>query len=294
MSKRVTFLFGAGAEIPLGMPTGGRFALDVISGAHDQRIRDRLERDRNASGQRSRSTRETQRDDMELEYRKWLAADIPGRQIRAPGKQELRSIFHSTIENRTDDLLRIIQDIDAIIEESGAAHYGLRNAETIPLGIQPEAELERHLRPLNESYWLPRIIGLITQEGTEQATAELGWQVVRMFVRLALAGVGHHVSARMGTVAFTNDQVQEKVGQQLGQIFQLNLPALNPAAFEEAASAAKEQAADHVDPNDLKYLFRAILINTVARVVDYQHLIEHFIPSIYDPRSNWTRFNKAA
>lgn len=98
MSK-LGFLFGAGAEIDYGLPTGGKFALDIfrqdvsISKKEFLQMRDLI-------------------DDSTVYAGEWLPEDYKTRSVSSYGKSVIENIIKDTLEHKRERVIRRLNDFD--------------------------------------------------------------------------------------------------------------------------------------------------------------------------------------
>ena len=116
--NQTVFLFGAGAEVPMGMPSGGRFALDVISSRYDGDIKATLKGAVQAVRDAIRQEPLAYRD-----YSEWSGiGKRRANSVNAPDSRDQKSIFVSTIENSRQTILQTIQECDEAITGACATH----------------------------------------------------------------------------------------------------------------------------------------------------------------------------
>ena len=100
MSEKVVFLFGAGAEVPYGLPNGGEFALEIfrLIGEEDKiSLRDEIKKVNPASHQAA-----------------WFPKDYPKNRIHVFGKTNFDSIISSTLEMKRDIVIYTLLNFDDI------------------------------------------------------------------------------------------------------------------------------------------------------------------------------------
>lgn len=99
MSK-VSLFFGAGAEIGYGLPSGGKFALDIfrMDVAEDKKL--------------LRGTRE--KINKRSNYAKnWLPQDYEKKPISSFGRTQYESLVKSSLEYKRFDIIRYLSEFDS-------------------------------------------------------------------------------------------------------------------------------------------------------------------------------------
>ena len=103
--SKVGFLFGAGAEISYGMPSGEKFALDIFRHS-TQNSKDKLRDMITAINKRS-------------DYAAYgLPKDFDRKNISAYGKAVYRGIIKDTIRNNKEKIIDNLNDFDTLAEKA--------------------------------------------------------------------------------------------------------------------------------------------------------------------------------
>lgn len=100
-SIKIGFFFGAGAEISYGMPSGGKFAIDIFKksvDSHKKQLKDDLSKI-DISGAYARN---------------WLPLDVKNKPVYAFGKSEFSSLLQSSIEYNSEDIYKKLSQLDEI------------------------------------------------------------------------------------------------------------------------------------------------------------------------------------
>lgn len=95
------FLFGAGAEIGYGLPSGGLFALDIFR--HDTT--------------ESKQEFKNMRENVELTTayaNQWLPSDFRTKNISSFGKSVFQNIIRDTVEHNREAIIAKLNDFDEI------------------------------------------------------------------------------------------------------------------------------------------------------------------------------------
>lgn len=135
--KNIGFLFGAGAEISYGMPSGGKFALDIFRQPSEP------------SKQILRNMRDNV--DKGSSYASnWLPEDYDKKNISSYGKHVFDTIIRDTIGNNRDKIINKINNFDKLAEKA-AENISFQSSET---GVESldaliESDLGRKMTEVN-------------------------------------------------------------------------------------------------------------------------------------------------
>ena len=121
---RYGFLFGAGAEVGYGLPSGGKFALDIFR------------QDTTESKKEFKSMRDSV-DSTTTYASNWLPRDYIGRSISSFGKSVFQNIIKDTVEHKRS---HIVQKLNAFDETARKAADKLQKE-----GIDSKEVMERLL-----------------------------------------------------------------------------------------------------------------------------------------------------
>ena len=96
----VGFMFGAGAEVGYGLPTGGDFALNIFR-QDSAESKEAFRKQRASIDPRSR-------------YAQWLPDDYMVKNISMFRKKAYEDIIRSTVEQNRDSIVNRLNDMDAL------------------------------------------------------------------------------------------------------------------------------------------------------------------------------------
>lgn len=98
---KIGFLFGAGAEIGYGLPTGGKFALEIFR-QDTSMIKEEFKRQREKI------------DGSTYYAATWLPDDYKTKSVTSFGKTVFETIIRDTIEHNRDEIIRRLNNFDEI------------------------------------------------------------------------------------------------------------------------------------------------------------------------------------
>lgn len=100
---KLGFFFGAGAEIGYGLPSGGKFAIDLFRQDVSNEKRELREQLGNIDARTNYAT-------------SWLPDSFATQRIHAFGKNEFTALIESSIEYRKGEIIRRLNDFDGEVE----------------------------------------------------------------------------------------------------------------------------------------------------------------------------------
>lgn len=145
---KVAFFFGAGAEAPYGLPSGGEFALEIFRtiGAKDkQLLRNEIAQVESTSHQAS-----------------WLPQGYMNNRVTVFGKTNFDSIIASTLEMRRGQVVKALTRFDEVAEVAKAQfkELGVPIDDVLTeLGCKPGSVQYAGLIKLNEKLGVENIEG---------------------------------------------------------------------------------------------------------------------------------------
>jgi hypothetical protein len=276
--NRPVILFGAGAEVPFKMPLGGEFALQVVSSGMNNEIWDAIVNDINTT--RTAVMTGIQQEKLGWEaYKKWLGDLLDGGIVRrGPSTQELKEIFRSTVSENRQKILRIIASVDVTLQDAGYADTAFVAAQSVPLQAEVPAAFGNVMEPLNQSELIAQITGWALN--ANNGLAEPVWHLLRMFIELAYAAGGQEAVRQLRGAKFGNPAVVQHVGVNLDGIVQIDFGTLGIDALNYAVDLSNKEEADEI----AEFCFRVIR-RVVSDIIDYQVLIEKYLPALYRPEA---------
>jgi hypothetical protein len=296
---KVAFFFGAGAEAPYGLPTGGEFALEIFRtiGAEDKEtIKKEIRKISSTSHQAA-----------------WLPDGYANNRVTVFGKTNFDSIISSTLEMRRNSV------IDAILDFDTAADQAKRQFESLgikiddvltSLGCKPGSEqyssvikLNSRLRSTNVddffgSTYFSVLAHLIRNKKFSDSTAEDASILARSFVEILIGALGQDLVHSLNNGIFESAPDDLPFLDDIGGIFNLDyrkvgLDALtfilSKQPFSERKAKLNPRMADAKIAIEFYLRVAERIYSTVA---DYQGLVDSHYRYLYQPRKEWAKFCK--
>jgi hypothetical protein len=287
---KIAMFFGAGAEQCYGLPSGGKFALDLF--------RTPVEPDRQAFREQLQRI-----DNTSLYATKWLPDGYLTKRLHVFGKGEFEGLIASSLEYRRSNILDYLDNFDKniskllnqgpISEELVRCKFyestGLEiGAFSYSQAVKLNAKLADRVN-LFESEFFSAFLKLLEQNpGHKQLK-----RVIRALLELLVGAFGQQLVSRLNEELFEAAPESLSVFDDLSGIFSLNYRSAGQTGME----VVLEDDPVKPDPNAsilelFVYLGRAILEDIYAGALDYQSLIDSHFRYLYSPRAEWAKFTR--
>lgn len=289
---KIALFFGAGAEIAYGLPSGGKFALDLFRTsveADKQAFRAQLERIDNTSSYAT----------------KWLPDNYRQKRIHVFGRSDFEGIVASSMEYRREEILGYLERFDActsglltrwtLSEETVRRRYREEHGAeigdiTYGQAIRLNSRLAESVRLFESDYFSAMLKTLEAHPGHRGLH-----RAVRALLELLVGACGQRLVARLNEELFEEAPEQLSVFDDLAGIFSLDYRQAGQTGLEIALEQQNLLlTADSPLPDIMAELGRALLEDLFARVLDYQALIDSHFRYLYNPRAHWAKFTRIA
>lgn len=288
---RLGFFFGAGAEVGYGLPSGGKFAIDLFRqdvSLHKQGLREQLQQ----INERTNYATD------------WLPDRYRTQRIHAFGKNEFTSLIESSIEYRKAEIIRRLNDFDAeadraMIDLGIERDLILRRYEEV-VGRQYGEELYAHAVRMN-----PLIANEVRLFGTEFYSALLDGirrggdngdlqRYAASFLQLLVGAHGQDLVQRLNQELFEAAPDDIPIFDDISGMFRLEFSRAGLTALELLLEERRTfQTGDEAPLNDLLCaVAQQVLENIFTTVLDYQSLIDSHFRYLYSPKTEWAKFTK--
>lgn len=286
------FLFGAGAEIGYGLPSGGKFALDIFR--HDV--------------SESKKAFREMRDgvDNTTNYASfWLPKGFKEKNISSFGKTVFQNIIRDTVEHNRKRIIERINRFDDIAKEEAAAMKGE--------GIDVDAAIETLLGRELDNIHMGQTIAFIEEfkEGNELFNSsyfsallllykdksildddrrrELG-KILLSIIQLHVGALSETLSRKINDGLFDKKDDEIDLFDDIGEIIQLNYSSSGLAGMEYLLDQKSADISDN--KGKCLRLAQRIIESLYAVVLDYKSLIDANWHYLYSPATDWAKFCK--
>lgn len=286
--KKLGLFFGAGAEIGYGLPSGGRFALEIfqVDSGPDKELFSEL----------------VSKIEPTSNYAKWLPEGYATKRVWTFGKREYRYLVESTLEQRKADLIQRLDDFDSIATQclASAKFDEQEIVEAVEELVDAEigASSFSHVVKLNqalgantrlfESDYFSTLLQIVSQH--KEATRLR--MVVLAVVQLLVAAHGHSLVNTLTHELFTKLPDDLDFLDEVSAVFQLDLKDVGAKSLEVLL---ENPPTSSDEPLGLVTDFAVeILAELMASALDYQALIDEYFRYLFNPRAHWAKFTRIA
>lgn len=295
--KSLALFFGAGAECSYGLPSGGKFALDIF---RMDTVKDKEVLKKQISDI-----------DLESRYAKWLPDDIQSKKLSAFTRGQYDSLVKGSLENKRTQILDYLQhfddnvevinnklhnkniEIDDILEKLLGESLG---EHTYGKEIKLNHIFDSGFNELFSSEYFSALLGLMQVKEISYKLKDTLKNVIRAILELLIGSVGEELTHRLNDGIFEKSPESIDLFDDLGSIFTLDYKNTGMKGLELLIDAEdisiEELIADKDDENSVIKFCYLILEDIYSRALDYQTLIDMNWRYIYNPQTDWGKFSK--
>lgn len=287
--EKVGFLFGAGAEIAYGMPSGGKFALDIFRQNTDN------------AKEIFRSMRD-QIDNSTLYASKWLPENYQNNKIHVFGERVYDTIIKDTVGNNRERVIEKINNFDSVAE---AAIKVVNSELDIDLSKIIERDLGRTVENINinqklkyskffdegNNLFANNYFAVLLEyykvylEDKSDEKKELG-EIIKAVFQLQLGAMSEKISRTLEDNIFEKDELELDIFDDLGGSLNVNYEAAGVKGLE---LLAQEKAWKDDNHPIIKFAYE-IIEWIYSDVLDYKSLIDSNWHYLYNPYTEWAKF----
>ena len=296
---KVAFFFGAGAEAPYGLPSGGEFALEIFRtiGTEDKKsLKHEISKIKSTSHQAS-----------------WLPKDYTTNRVTVFGKTNFDSIISSTLEMRRNEVIKELISFDEAAEIAKAQFLklGVSIDEVLTgLGCKPGSEQYSNEIRLNKSLdsanldgffgstYFSTLAHLLRYDGFDANHVEDASTLARSFVEILIGALGQDLVHSLNNGIFEAAPDDLPFLDDIGGIFNLDyrkvgLDALAFILAKKPFSIRKSDIGKDSPHQALAVEFYLRIAELIySTVVDYQSLVDSHYRYLYQPKKEWAKFCK--
>lgn len=289
---KIGFLFGAGAEISYGMPSGGQFALDIFRYPTENsknELRKMIKNIDKASNYAAQG----------------LPNNFDTKNISAYGKKVFKNIIKDTIRNNKDKIISNLNDFDSLAEE--AAKYvdiDVENddpldtldkcierdlGENININQQLEyTDLFKNGNALfSNKYFAALLLYYKNYKFSNSEEKILLGKLIKSLFQLQIGALSLNVSTKVEDSVFEKDDLQLDIFDDLGGSLNVNYET----AGVEGLDLLSEQKFKEIKHPIVKLAYK-ISENMYSGVLNYKSLIDSNWQYLYSPKNEWAKFSK--
>lgn len=294
MSKlKIAFFFGAGAEVPYGLPAGGQFALDIFRSATKEvkeQFKQHVERLRVSD---------------DSEYRKWLVGNGKTKNTFQFGTKDYESIVRSTLEHHRQAIIEYLDDFDrhakSILSSSKQSFHTLPDAVSEAMTSNSDKGTISINKRLSESanffetaYFSAFARAWDVQQTEQEKSTKYDLaKIVRALVGLYVGSLGHELVSQLNEQVIHDSRDWELLHWEDG-LFSIDIQQVVSSSIRLILEHDQEsQKEDTPTFASTMYAFGiAMLEDIVSRFLNYESLIDEYYRYLYSPTANWAKFTK--
>lgn len=287
---KLSFLFGAGAEIGYGLPSGGKFALDIFR-QNPISVKDEFKKMRD-----------------EIDYTTtyagtWLPEDYREKNVSSFGKSVFETIIKDTIEHNKERIIQRLNKFDEIAE------YECERIKEQDIKRFIEKELGRSISDCNminsisfidylgkgnklfSSNWFSALMLLYINRDdlNDSAHYELRKMLISI-LELQMGALSADFAKHFNDGIFKRKDDRIDFLDDIGEVFKLNYKSAGLSGLEYIMDNKTIQITDI--QSAIVIFARNIVENVYSTVLDYKTLIDSNWHYLYCPRDEWAKFCK--
>lgn len=294
---KIGFLFGAGAEVPYDMPSGGSFALDIF-------------RVNTTQAKNEFKNMRSEIDSTTAYATEWLPQNYESKSIFTFGKPVFESLIKDTVEHNREKIIKIVVDLDKIglrlVKEYRKAPFCLdvdasivnilkKDVKNIKLSnqLQFKDAFEEGNKLFQSNYFSAMLMIYKKMDSDPQKKRELG-KIITSILQLLLGALGEKVARQINDSPFAKKDDDIDLFDDLGELFQLNYSFAGVIGLNYLFEKDNEDEQLSLD-NDIDVIvnFAGKLLEKIfSNVLDYKTLIDTYWHYLYCPNSEWSKFCK--
>lgn len=286
------FLFGAGAEVGYGLPSGGKFALDIFR--HDV--------------SESKKAFKEMRDNVDYTTRYasyWLPDGFRDKNISSFGKTVFQNIIKDTVEHNRENIIKRINNFDEVAKSEASA----MKRDNIDIDALLEKLIGRELdnvhmgqtisfidefkqgNDLFDSSYFSALLMVYKDKTiiTGEQRVEFG-KILLSIIQLHVGALSESLSRRINDGLFAKKDDEIDIFDDIGEIIQLNYPSSGLSGMEYLLD--QREADISTDAGKCLRFAQKIIEAIYAVVLDYKTLIDANWHYLYSPSTDWAKFCK--
>lgn len=292
--KKIALFFGAGAECSYGLPSGGKFALDIFR--------------MNTTKDKEVLKNQLLEVDSQSRYAKWLPDDFKSKKLTAFTKGQYDSIVKGSLENKRTHILEYLKDFDTNVgyivesfEKEGIdIDQSFENILGIAIGefnygkeIKLNNLFENDFNALFVSEYFSGLLKSIQLEKVSNNFKKNIRSITRAILELLIGSLGEELTHRLNDGIFEKSPDSIDLFDDLGAIFTLDYKNTGMRGLELLIESDDIDLLNLEDDEQVIIKFGLYILEDIySKALDYQTLIDINWRYIYNPQTDWGRFSK--
>ncbi|MCE5322428.1 hypothetical protein LLG46_03815 [bacterium] len=287
---KVGLFFGAGAEVCYGLPSGGKFALDLF--------RANVDKEKTKLRNNIKSVNK-----LSVYANKWLPNDFDVKRIHAFGRSDFASLLQSIMEYRRYDIIKFLDEFDIQAErvlqswdiskaELNQIFKSLIGEDIGDVIYDQKVSLSTQLGA-NTDLFKSEYFSALLEVLKNRPESELLTRSLRAFLQLLIGCHGQNLASGLNQALFAKAPNDLPIFDDIGGVFRIDLSCAGLTALE---LVLEEEAHTVSSSSSMESIFgefaRKMLEVLLERHLNYQALIDEHFRYLYDPRAEWAKFTK--
>jgi len=290
---KIGFLFGAGAEVGYGLPSGGKFALEIFR-QDTTKIKEAFKEQREKI------------DGSTYYAANWLPDDYKIKSVSSFGKTVFEAIIRDTIEHNRDKIIAELNNFDNIAraEERKLVNSYSKTYSQIVLeqlgttlkncNMKHEISFIEYFNEGNkifESNYFSSLLKLYKTPGIfDDNTKNEIRKIILAIFQLQIGALSENLTRKINDGIFKDKDDEIDLLDDIGDIIQLNSQSTGLAGLEYVMENKKVELKS--DADFILNFARNVIESIYASVLDYKSLIDSNWHYLYCPKNEWAKFCK--
>lgn len=284
------FFFGAGAEIGYGLPSGGKFAIDLFR--------------QDVSSLKTEFRKQLREiNNLSVYATSWLPDKFSTQRIHAFGKNEFTNLIESSIEYRKKEIIRRLNDFDnegdqalkelglekqKLIDLFNAKMASIYGEELYSTAVQMNPLLANDVKLFGTELYSAVLAIISSPENTANLQRYAG-----AFLQLLVGAHGQDLVQRLNQELFESAPDNIPIFDDISGMFKLEFNRAGFTALELLLDKQQEYDVENGTLADfMSAICQKILENLFTTVLDYQSLIDNHFRYLFSPKTEWAKFSK--
>lgn len=287
------FLFGAGAEVGYGLPSGGMFALDIFR----------------YDSTESKKLFKEMRDGVDLSYpyaTEWLPDGFMSKNISSFGKTIFQNIIQDTVEHNRDLIIEKLNSFDDIAKTQAAElrkDIGINIDEVIKKMISRDVDtlsLSQSISFITEfekgnnlfaNHYFAALLMIYKNKSLMKLDErnEMG-KILLSLLQLLVGALSEELARKINDSLFNKKDEEIDLLDDLGEFIQLNYSSSGIIGMEYMLEMENPDLKS--DPGIIIRFAQMVLESIYSSVLDYKSIIDSYWHYLYSPKKEWAKFCK--
>ncbi|MBF1043589.1 MAG: hypothetical protein HXL07_03800 [Candidatus Nanosynbacter sp.] len=287
---KIGLLFGAGAEISYGFPTGGKFSLDIFR----QEPRPNID-----EFKKIRSNVDTKLYDEE-----WWQDGFKKDKVTTYGAKVITTLIKDTLEENRKKIVENINDFDNYAERVKSAnkienideaffHYLGRDVGSCDVSgnISLNSNLVGRNNLFTSRYFSALMLLYSIYENNDEYKKQLK-KMITSIIELQIGALSADLVNDVNQSAVTISNMDTDIFDDVGDVIKVDYQSVGVKGLEYLFENDEMEDSDNNKIKKIIFFTKCILEEIFSSVLDYKSLIDSNWRYIYSPKSDWGKFTK--